>query len=230
MELNSGIGKESKDIINQSIIYDKFLKMIKHLVQNNFSKYNEIESIILFGSYTTLTFTEESDIDLCILLKKNTKKHYEDLLFDKFLDLGKHLDKSIQCVFIFQEDIKKWDRTFIENILAEGKLIFGSPSYYDLFIKYLKLEPFQLITLNLRELDNSAKMKIKRILYGYKTKKKYSNKIYSYNKKGLVQNLKGIRLGKGSFIIPENQMTSIIEKLSSFDVKVSSYRVWMQKI
>ncbi len=63
-----------------------------------------------------------------------------------------------------------------------------------------------------------------------KTNKKYSDKIYYYQKIGLVQEFKGVKLGRGSFIIPENHMATIREKLNIYDVKFSSYRVWMQKI
>ncbi len=230
MEINDEIANITKEHDTKSFDNEIFFKMIKKFIQNEFSYYNEIDSIILFGSLATLTFTEESDIDLCILFKEGTKREREDFIFEKLLDLEKKINKSIQGVFIFPEDIQNWDKSFIENVLAEGKLIFGNSHYYDFFIKYLKLEPFQLITLNLRDMDNSDKMKIKRILYGYKTKKTYSNKIYSYNKEGLVQKLNGIRLGRGSFIIPENHITMIIKKLSSFNIKVSSYRIWMQKV
>lgn len=117
-----------------------------------------------------------------------------------------------------------------ENILAEGQLLFGNSNYYEVLIKALELQPYQIITLNLRALDSADKMKLKRILYGYKTKKKYSKKVYKYQKKGLVKELKGIKLGRGSFIIPEKHFILVENKLKKFDIRFSSFRAWMQEI
>ncbi len=230
MEIKPRIDEKDKNITTNIINYKGFITTIKEFIQKNISRYDEIDSVILFGSFATKTYNNESDIDLCVLFKKGINLKSEDIIFDKFLDLGKKLDKSIQCVFIIPEEINNLDRIFLENILAEGQLLYGTSNYYELFIKYLDLEPFQIITLNLRSLNNSTKMKLKRLLYGYKTNRKFSNKTYTYQKTGFVQELRGIKLGRGSFIIPEKHMPIIYENLKSYDIKFSSYRVWMQKI
>ena len=147
-----------------------------------------------------------------------------------FLSLEKELNRSVQCIFIFPEDINNWDTIFLENILAEGQLLYGNSNFYKELIKVLDLKPYQIITLNLRALNNSDKMKLKRILYGYKTSKKYSEKIYRYQKRGLVKEFQGIKLGRGSFIIPEKFLLFIETKLKEFDIKFSNFRAWMQEI
>jgi len=211
---------ESEDIINN----------IRSFIEVNLSKYEEIKSIILFGSLASGKFTQESDIDICVILKKNTPKILEGTIFNSFLNLEKYLNRSIQCVFIFPENIKNWDNIFLENILAEGQLLYGNSNYYEVLIKALDFQPYQVITLNLRKLDSADKMKLKRILYGYKTKKKYSKKIYRYQKKGLIKELNGIKLGRGSFIIPEKSFKLIENKLKEFDITFSNFRAWMQEI
>lgn len=218
--LENTIDKDDKD----------FIELIKKLLNKNISKYNNIDSIILFGSFATGNYTEESDIDLCVLFKKGTNKDYEDAIFEHLLLIERELDRSIQCVFIFPEEINNWDRIFLENILAEGELLYGNSRYKTIFLKVLELEPYQIITLNLKNLDHSTKMKLKRALYGYKTNKKYFNKIYAYQKSGIVRELYGIKLGKGSFMITENKLTRIKEIFNSFDIKFISFRVWMQRI
>ncbi len=194
------------------------------------SKYAEIDSIILFGSYAKKTFTNESDIDLCVLLKKKVPMDLEDKIFEHFLDLEKELDKTIQCVFISHEYIENFDRIFIENILAEGQLLYGTNNYQKILMNRLELDPYYIITLNLRNLSESDKMKLKRILYGYSTEKTYLSKIYSYQKGGILEKLKGFQVGRGSFVIPEKQFYLVEKELLNFNLKYSIKRIWMQRI
>jgi len=230
MNLNIKFEKNQMENYGKNPKLEKIINKIKNFIDSKFPKYEEIESIVLFGSLASGKFNEESDIDICVLFKQNTPKIMEDTIFNYFLSLGKELNRSIQCVFFFPDDINNWDTIFIENILAEGQLLYGNSNYNDILIKTLELKPYQIITLNLRLLNNSDKMKLKRILYGYKTSKKYSKKIYRYQKRGLVKELQGIKLGRGSFIIPEKFLLFVETKLKEFDIKFSNFRVWMQEI
>jgi len=230
MSLNMKLEKSQMKNLRKDPKLEKIINQIKTFIGNYLSKYEEIENIILFGSLASGRFNENSDIDICILFKPSTPKSMETAIFNYFLNLGKELDRSIQCIFFFPEDIKNWDTIFVENILAEGQLLFGNSNYFTTLIKALEFKPYQIITLNLRALNSSAKMKLKRILYGYKTSKKYSEKIYRYQKRGLVKELQGIKLGRGSFIIPEKFLLFVENKLKEFDIKFSNFRVWMQEI
>jgi len=209
---------------------EEIITHIKTFISNNLSKYEEIENIILFGSLASGRFNKESDIDICVIFKQNTPKKLEDTIFNYILNLEKELNHSIQCVSIFPEVINNWDTIFLENILAEGQLLYGNSYYYEVLIKALELQPYQIITMNLKALDSADKMKLKRILYGYKTIKKYSKKTYKYQKKGLIKKIKGIKLGRGSFIIPEKEFLLVEDKLKEFDIRISNFRVWMQDI
>jgi len=230
MNLNIKFEKNQMENYGKNPKLEKIINKIKNFIDNKFSKYEEIESIVLFGSLASGKFNEESDIDICVLFKRNAPKMLENTIFNYFLSLGKDLNRSIQCVFFFPEDINNWDTIFIENILAEGQLLYGNSNYYEILIKTLEFKPYQIITMNLRALNNSEKMKLKRILYGYKTTKKYSEKLYEYKKKGLVKELQGMKLGRGSFIIPEKDLLLVENKLKEFDSKFSNFRVWMQEI
>ncbi len=230
MNLNMKLEKSQMKNLRKDPKLEKIINQIKTYIGNYLSKYEEIENIILFGSLASGRFNENSDIDICILFKPNTPKNMETAIFNNFLNLGKELDRSIQCVFFFPEDINNWDAVFVENILAEGHLLSGNSNYFETLMKALEFKAYQIITLNLRALNSSAKMKLKRILYGYKTSKKYSEKIYRYQKKGLVKELQGIKLGRGSFIIPEKFLLFVENKLKEFDIKFSNFRVWMQEI
>jgi predicted nucleotidyltransferase len=210
--------------------YTELLSQLKDLISKNLNNIHEIESIILFGSYATRTYNEESDIDICILFNKGANRELEDIAFNYFLDLGKSIDKNIQCLFIYPEDIHHFDRILLEDILTEGKLLYGTNSYYSLFFQMLDLEPYHLITMDLKNINIPEKMKLKRLLYGYQSSKRYSDKIYTYSKKGFLQKHDGIKLGRGSFVIPEKKAHLIEEQLNSFQVQFSRLRIWMQKI
>ena len=230
MNLNIKFEKNEIENLKKNSKLEKIIGKIKFFIDTKLAKYEEIENIILFGSLASGKFNEESDIDICVLFKRSTPKNMEKTIFNYFQSLGKELDRSIQCVFFFPEDIDNWDTIFVENVLAEGQSLHGNSNYYNILIKTLEFKPYQIITLNLRALNSSSKMKLKRILYGYKTTKKYSEKLYKYKKEGLVKKLQGMRLGRGSFIIPENVLFFIEKKLKEFDTKFSNFRVWMQEI
>ena len=230
MALNIKFEKNQIEDYGKNPKLEKLINKIKNFIGSKLSEFKEIESIVLFGSLASGKFNEESDIDICILFKQNTPKMLQNTIFNYFLSLGKDLNLSIQCVFFLPEDINNWDTIFIENILAEGQLLYGNSNYYEILIKTLEFEPYQIITLNLRALNSSDKMKLKRILYGYKTTKKYSEKLYKYKKEGIVKKLQGMKLGRGSFIIPEKGLLLVVNKFKEFGIKFSNFRVWMQDI
>ena len=230
MNLNIKFEKKQMEYYGKNPQLEKIKNIIKNFIDNNVSKYEEIESVVVFGSLASGKFNKESDIDICVLFKRDTSKIMENTIFNYFLSLGKELNRSIQCVFFFPEDINNWDTIFIENILAEGQLLYGNSNYKEILKQTLEFKPYQIITLNLRAINNAAKMKLKRILYGYKSTKHYYEKLYEYEKKGLVKELQGMKLGRGSFIIPEKGLLLVENKLKEFDIKFSKFRVWMQEI
>jgi len=221
--------RDNIEFIKKRTSQEKIIKHIKNFIKKKLFRYKNIDSILLFGSLASGTFTNESDIDICIFFKKSTPKSMENDIFNNFLDLGKELNRSVQCIFIYPEEIENWDSNFIENILAEGRLIYGTSNFLEIPFKTLKLKPFLIIKFNLRELDKSIKMKIKRILYGYQTQKRYFKKVYQYQKDGLVQEIKGFKLGRGAFLIPEKYLWLIENKFMEYNVNFTHFRVWLQE-
>lgn len=230
MKINSEQDLKTETTEKKDLEAQKIMQEISDFIENNFKKYNKIASIILYGSLARHELNDDSDVDICVLFEKGTDISLEGVIFDYFLDLGKEINRNIQCTFIFPEELDKWDSNFIENVLAEGKLIYGSKDFIKLFLNKIGLEPFQIVVLNLSNISNASKMRLKRILYGYTSKKRYSNKEYIYNKKGLIQKYKGQKLGKGTFLIPEKSFPFIKYELSQFDIKFYNIRVWIQKI
>ncbi len=190
-------------------------------IKNISKKFLEIESLIIFGSVARNQAGKESDLDVCIILKNEDSK---DNISDKILDLEERYDKNINLVFT-DSSFRGLDRQFIETILREGITIYGKTP--DVSIQQLELEPYEIIKFDLSNLDQSKKMKIKRILYGVKTKKKYKGKIYTSEQKGLVEKLGGLRIGIASILIPEKKSWELENMLRENGVSLRKITIWL---
>jgi len=184
-------------------------------------KYSEIESIIVFGSVARNQAGKESDLDICIVLKNECTKNK---ISNTILDLEEKYDKNINLVFT-DSSFKGLDRHFIETVLREGSTIYGKTP--DASIQRLELEPYEIIKFDLSDLDQSKKMKIKRLLYGIKTKKKYKGKIYTNEQEGLVDKLGGLRIGIASILIPEKKSWELENTLRENGVSLRKITIWL---
>jgi hypothetical protein len=82
----------------------------------------------------------------------------------------------------------------------------------------------------LKHLEASEKMKFIRMLYGYETSVKNSNKHYNYERPGLLEKINGRKLGSGMILIPEKKIPIVERSLKKFNIKFASFRVWKQEI
>ena len=186
-------------------------------------KHSEVETTIVFGSVARDQAGKESDLDICFILKNEKLKN---IISNQMLGLEKKYDKNINVIFTdpIYRDI---DRQFIETLLREGIIIYGKTP--DVSIQRLELEPYEIIKFDLSSLDQSEKMKIKRLLYGIKTKKKYKNKIYEREQKGLVEKFGGLRIGIASILIPEKKSWELEDILRENGVALRKITIWLSK-
>lgn len=190
-------------------------------IKKSSKNYSEIETAIIFGSVARDQAGKESDLDICIILKNENLKSN---ISNKILDLEEKYDKNINLVFT-NPSFKNLDRQFIETILREGIVVYGKKP--DASIQQLELEPYEIIKFDLSNLDHSKKMKIKRLLYGIKTEKKYKGKIYTNKQKGLVEKLDGLRIGIASILIPEKKSWEIENILRENGVSLRKITIWL---
>ena len=155
-----------------------------------------------------------------MLKNENAKSN----ISNKILDLEKKYDKNINLVFT-DSSFKDLDRQFIETLLREGNTVYGKTP--DASIQQLELEPYEIIKFDLSNLDQSKKMKIKRLLYGVKTKKKYKGKIYTSEQKGMVEELNGLRIGIASILIPEKKSWKLENILRKNGVSLRKITIWL---
>jgi predicted nucleotidyltransferase len=180
-------------------------------------------SIIVFGSVARSEETDSSDIDLCVICRQSQKK----TIASKLMDIEKIYDKSIQVVFT-DKAFTGMDHTFVETILREGKILIGR--YPDVTLNRLRLDPYRLIRYEIRDLSKREKMRLRRLLYGIETKKRYKDKVYVNRKRGLVDVTGGLRTGIASVIVPEKEARKIEGLLKENGALVQSYPVWMSKV
>ncbi|MFA5102196.1 MAG: nucleotidyltransferase domain-containing protein [Candidatus Thermoplasmatota archaeon] len=183
----------------------------------------DIQTIILFGSVARGQEREHSDVDFCIILDNDKIKK---VIQQQILAIEKKYNKNINVVFT-TSTFEKLDRQFIETLLREGIVLFGKLP--EVPIQRLELEPYEIIKYDLSAMNQSEKMKIKRLLYGIATTKKYKEKIYENKQKGKVEEFGGMRIGIASILIPEKMSWQIEEILRNHNVALRKITIWLSK-
>lgn len=201
---------------------DMFDEMVKE-IKKNFRNKKEAEAIILFGSVARGEAGTESDLDICVVYKKGGRR----ILSDMFLDLEKKYNKDINVIFTDSE-FKDLGRHFIETIIKEGMVLKGKIP--EISVQRLELEPYEIMKYELTSLSQTDKMKVKRLLYGSKSTKRYKGKVYQSKNDGLVKKFGGIRMGIASILIPEKHALEVERALRKHGAKLRKYTVWMSKV
>jgi predicted nucleotidyltransferase len=201
--------------------YDPFEKLIKD-IDIAFKQKKEVSMVLIFGSVARGEAEKQSDLDLCIISSKREKRNVSDFL----LDMEKKYNKDINVIFTDSE-FKDLSRQFIETIIKEGVVLKGKIP--EISVQRLELEPYEIMKYELTSLSQTDKMKVKRLLYGSKSIKKYKGKVYHSEKNGLVKKFGGIRMGIASILIPERHAGEVERALREHGARLRKYTVWMSK-
>ena len=86
---------------------------------------NNISMIILYGSAARNEATDESDIDIAIILKKQVDHETKQQFFRWVADLDMRYDRVFSIVDI-QENMEKWGSVlpFYQNVRKEGIVLW----------------------------------------------------------------------------------------------------------
>jgi len=163
------------------------------------SDFNNVKTILLFGSVAKGEADKRSDVDFLVVFD-TTKNKFKDenKIFSLSQELGRKYDKTVQVVFS-NRNFDKLERKFIETVLREGIILYGNlPSVRT---DKLLLEPYSIFDFEASKLDKSNRNKLDRILKGYETKKKYKSKLYKSSSEGLIKKYESKKLGPSSFIV-----------------------------
>jgi excisionase family DNA binding protein len=87
---------------------------------------DSLDTIILYGSYARGEQSEESDIDLAIVLKEGHTKKMHDNMLDKVVDYELNLGKTLSIVCVEYNEYLCWQRVspFYKNLAKEGIVIW----------------------------------------------------------------------------------------------------------
>lgn len=82
--------------------------------------------IILYGSVARGTNTEESDVDVAILVKNEMDAEMEDKLSDFVVDMNLKYDKVFSVIDINYDTFRKWEGVtpFYQNVTKEGIVLW----------------------------------------------------------------------------------------------------------
>lgn len=87
---------------------------------------SQVIRIVLYGSVARGTNTEESDVDIALLLNGNLSRETEDKLSDLIVDLNLKYDIVLSVIDIDYEMFKKWEKVtpFYKNVNEEGVVLW----------------------------------------------------------------------------------------------------------
>jgi predicted nucleotidyltransferase len=84
-----------------------------------------LEKIILYGSVAKHTQTDESDIDIALIVKGYTDEMYDSMI-DVTVDLELEYGKVLSVLLIDYDNFKDWEDVlpFYKNVKAEGVVLW----------------------------------------------------------------------------------------------------------
>ncbi|MBU0629194.1 MAG: nucleotidyltransferase domain-containing protein [Nanoarchaeota archaeon] len=192
-------------------------------VKQAFSEFKGVLAVILFGSVARGDFSRRhSDLDLFVVIGK---KKVDD-------KLKKRIDECISSICLkhavrshleFQGlDIKSEDRTLLEKMIEEGKVIYSSGVFvFDNNMIGLK----QYILYSFSSKDSAKKTLFSKALHGkrswYYKKGKKIVKEYS----GIIDSSSVISVGKGGLLVSKDRKEAIESMFSSFGVKFKIVKI-----
>jgi len=97
------------------------------LVEGLIDLFNDrLVSIILYGSVARGTDTDESDVDIAIILKDAKSQSVQGKLVDFALDLDLKYDKVFSVIDIDYDEFLKWEDVlpFYKNVKKDGVVLW----------------------------------------------------------------------------------------------------------
>ena len=173
-------------------------------IVSSLSQVRGVIGIVLFGSQARGDYDEFSDYDLLILFEdKRSMWENWDKLFQVIGDLRMNLHAIPETL----GELENANPVFLDELYKHGKVLFAKMSFA-VHLQPLNLNPFSLITYNMRDLNYAEKMKASYFLY-------------SKGGKGAVANAGGTKVSDGCIIVPSGRAEEIIRVLASIGVRTT---------
>lgn len=102
-------------------------KIFQQLIPEIVKIYGDsLVSVILYGSVARGTQTDESDIDIAVMLRSEENADMKERMTDIIVDLELEYNKVLSVLRIDYEKFKKWEDTmpFYKNIKKDGVVLW----------------------------------------------------------------------------------------------------------
>jgi predicted nucleotidyltransferase len=88
---------------------------------------NVLERIILYGSVAKGTQTDESDVDIAVIVRKYTDDMH-DKMIDLTVDLELEYNKVLSVLLIDYDNFREWENVlpFYKNVKKEGIMLWSA--------------------------------------------------------------------------------------------------------
>ncbi|MEX2704176.1 MAG: nucleotidyltransferase family protein [Candidatus Freyrarchaeum guaymaensis] len=182
-----------------------------------------VELVVLFGSVARGEADRRSDVDIAIILDTHAGDEAKEKVSSIALDVEKEFNVPVQTV-ITNRRFEKVDSYFVKKLLDEGIILYGRPLLLE---GPIVLEPYTIFSYSLRGLSQADKMRVKRVLYGYETRKKVGEKVYVSAFKGVIEEARGKKLGPASLLVPRREAGKLEEILSGLGATYKTINVWL---
>jgi len=179
----------------------------------------------VFGSVARDEATEESDLDLVIVLAEGVRDAARGALWDRLVSAAARFDVDASIIFTDRR-FGGLDVQLVESILRHSKPVKGRLP--DPGVRALNLRPMRLVKYHLKGLSQQAKLRLNRILFGWATVKRIGRKKYRSRSPGLLARLGAERVGAGAILVPEAGAGELERVLVSLGAKRLMIPVWEQ--
>ncbi len=172
-----------------------------------------VKAVFLYGSFARGDFGPRSDLDFFIITDKpGVREEVLEILTG--LDLG----KSIQPTVRSETELRHTDSGLLQNVFKEGMVLYLREPMEIPVDSLLSLKPYSIFKFELPHLDQKTKAKFNRDMYE-RTQGKYQYR-------GLLGELGGEKLSRGSVIVPFDSRERLLRHLKKYDAEFDEVRVW----
>ncbi len=125
--IKSGNYKNWRKMVSINKAHPALIKSLKEMCQKLHAVYGEtLNSIVLYGSYSRGEQTDESDIDIALLLKNGHTELMHDKMINIVVDYELDLAVTLSVVPIDFNQFQEWKKTlpFYKNLDKEGIILW----------------------------------------------------------------------------------------------------------
>ena len=179
-------------------------------IVSSVSKIHNVVGIILFGSQARGDYDKFSDYDLLILFE-NKPMMWET--WDELFRVVGSLNMNLHAIPETLEEVKNANPVFLKELAKYGRVLFAKMPL-EVFLQPPNLEPFSIITYDMRKTSYAEKMKASYFLY-------------SKGGTGAVAKAGGTKISDGCIIVPISMAIEVVDFLTSLNIRTREIQIFI---